>query len=241
MCEHRARVVTAASGGLWPLQCHPVPSSGHRRLPAGSPVHGAPRPPPRAPLRAGPGHLHSSYGGPGLCLEGRRLTWPASESGGPLRSPAPAAPAASQDAEPEQLCSGARAVRRPQPRLQLTRQQRLILQEKQLRLPPHSSITQPGLRNPIRQRCGLTRDRGDTEAAASPGTTLATGSALCDVKVNYLREKCQLTLMSWRCAGGLGAWHTGHPGAPGDAGRWAQRWPKHLLVFVLAILWVLGV
>lgn len=241
MCEHRARAVTTASGGLRPLQCHPVPSSGHRRLPAGSPVHGAPRPPPRAPLRAGPGRLHSRYGGPGLCLEGRRLTWPASESGGPLRSPAPAAPAASQDAEPE-----AALLRRPgraaAPAPFAADEAAAVNSARKAASAPSSFLNYAaGSPNPIRQRCGLARDRGDTEAAASPGTTLATGSALCEVKVNYLREKCQLTLMSWRCAGGLGAWHTGHPGAPGDAGRWAQRWPKHLLVFVLAILWVLGV
>lgn len=37
-----------------------------------------------------------------------------------------------------------------------------------------------------------------------------------------------------------GSLHAGHPGAPGDAGRWAQGWPKHLLVFILATLWASG-
>lgn len=62
----------------------------------------------------------------------------------------------------------------------------------------------------------------DREAVASPGMTLAAGNALCDVKVNYFWEKCQLgpnglemCRQSCSLAHGVGG---GTRGAPGGAG-----------------------
>lgn len=71
------------------------------------------------------------------------------------------------------------------------------------------------------------------------GMTLATGNALCDVKVNYFREKCQPALMSLRHAGRAAPWHAGHLGALG--GRKVLGVVNTFQILLLAPLWALGV